>query len=642
MKQDFLVSRPDAAKRVDYQRLVNAASDHAIIWLDCDGRILSWSTGAERVTGYLAEEVLGESWAIFYCPDARLRGDDRQEMESARRLGRLELEGWRLRKDGTRFWADIVITRLDGPNGEIEGFCHVMRDLSERRRQQELTRLSEERFRLLVESVRDYAIFMLDPDGRVASWNKGAERNTGYQAHEILGKHFSVFYPEDRVQSGWPDEELRNAVRDGRFEDEGWRLRKDGSRYWASVVITAVYDGEGRQRGFAKVTRDQTDRRRIAKLEDEGRRISTFLAMLGHELRNPLAPMANAAALLRLDPATNDSGRMAAEVLDRQLRQMTRLVDDLLDVGRITSGKITLQRSPVSVQEALTDALEAAGPLLRAKHHQVLVDVQEPGLHVFGDRARLVQVFNNVLNNSAKFTPENGVIKVRLSQMDEDVEVAIADNGPGIPPDRLHDVFNLFVQGGDDPQHQLGGLGLGLSLVQQLVQCHGGKVSAFSTGQAGLGTEIVIRLPRLVQAETGRARDMAPVAITPPAGRLNVLVVDDNRDAANTLQMLISRMGHTCRVAYDGEGALQQMGRQSPDLALLDLGMPGMSGLALAERIRALGHRTTLVALTGYGLPQDRAQSEAAGFQMHLVKPVSANQIEAIVRLASHNRHEGS
>lgn len=626
---------------VDYKRLVDAATDHAITMLDSRGRILSWNSGAERMTGYTAEEVLGESCAMFYCQDARIRGEERQEMEAAVQQGRLELEGWRVRRDGSRFWADIVITRLDGPDGELQGFCKITRDLTERKRQQELTRISEERFRLLVESVSDYAIFMLNPDGTVASWNAGAAKNTGYAAQEILGKHFSIFYPEDRIQSGWPDEELRNALRDGRFEDEGWRIRKDGSRFWASVVITAVHDAEGRHRGFAKVTRDQTDRRRIATLEDEGRRISTFLAMLGHELRNPLAPMANAAALLSMDPATTETGRMAAEVLGRQLRQMTRLVDDLLDVGRITSGKITLQREVVSVRDALTDALEAAGPLLRAKQHQVRLDFPQPDLRVWGDRARLVQVFNNVLNNAAKFTPDRGTIKVRGTRVGDEAEVAIADNGPGIPPERLRDVFNLFVQGGNDPKHQLGGLGLGLSLVQQLVHCHGGKVSAFSVGQPGQGTEIVIRLP--VMLEAAGAVPAAPPTPSQEAAerRLNVLVVDDNRDAANTLKMLVTRLGHACRVAYDAEDALQLAQRDPPDLALLDLGLPGMDGLELARQLRDAGHHTQLVALTGYGLPQDRDNTRAAGFSEHLVKPVSPDQVRALLTAAAAPRLYG-
>ena len=639
MKDDVRKSTVSAPGRVDYQRLVDAATDHAITMLDPEGRILSWNAGAELMTGYSAQEVLGQSCGMFYCTDARVRGEHREELETARRHGRLELEGWRLRRDGTRFWADIVLTRLDAPDGTVEGFCKVTRDLTERRRQQELSRISEERFRLLVESVRDYAIFMLNPDGTVASWNAGAAKNTGYEASEILGKHFAIFYPPDRVQSGWPDEELRNALRDGRFEDEGWRIRKDGSRFWASVIITAVYDAEGRHRGFAKVTRDMTDLKRIATLEDEGRRISTFLAMLGHELRNPLAPMANAAALLRMDPATNDTGRMAAEVMDRQLRQMSRLVDDLLDVGRITSGKITLQRAPVRVQDVLTDALEAAAPLLRAKQHNVRFDVRDSDLQVSGDRARLVQVFNNVLNNAAKFTPENGTITVRMCGVGDEVEVAIADNGPGIPPGRLQDVFNLFVQGGDDPNHHLGGLGLGLSLVQQLVQCHGGKVSAFSIGQPGLGTEIVIRLPLLAQPAESVTVGSTAVPPPAPAVALNVLVVDDNRDAANTLQFLVKRLGHQCRVAYDAEGALQQFERDVPELALLDLGLPGMSGLELARRLTRAGHPTRLVALTGYGLPQDRAASEEAGFHAHLVKPVSPEQVEAILASVATNKN---
>ena len=245
----------------DYRLMVDAVADYAIFLLDPSGIVLSWNSGARKIKGYEAHEVVGRHFAMFYPPELIKRNWPEHELNMAREAGVFENEGWRLRKNGTRFWANIVITKISGLNGELRGFAKITTDLSERRRQDELLRLSEERFRLLVDGVQDYAIFMLDPSGHVVSWNAGAQKAKGYEASEIIGKHFSVFYPLD-VAPGWPDQELQIALRDGRCEDVGWRIRKDGSRFWASVVITPVMDANGRHRGFAKVTRDLTERHR--------------------------------------------------------------------------------------------------------------------------------------------------------------------------------------------------------------------------------------------------------------------------------------------------------------------------------------------------------------------------------------------
>jgi PAS domain S-box-containing protein len=358
-----------------------------------------------------------------------------------------------------------------------------------------LERLGEEHYRLLVEGVRDYAIFMLDPQGHVASWNAGAELIKGYRAHEIIGRHFSVFYPDEVAASGWPRRELEVAMADGRLQDEGWRVRKDGSRFWASVTITALHDHSGRHIGFAKITRDLTDQRRVRMLEDEGRRITTFLAMLGHELRNPLAPIANAVSVMQLERIESENIRRCRDIIARQLAQMTRLVDDLLDVGRITSGKIRLDLQPVDLARVLAEAVEMSEPEALHRGHVLRLDMQAGETWVDGDRARLLQVFSNLLNNAVKFTPEGGAIDATLRRAGGMVEVSVRDNGPGIAPGRLADIFNLFVQGEDRAETLGGGLGLGLSLVQQLVVLHGGDVSAFSTGVPGKGAEFVVRLP---------------------------------------------------------------------------------------------------------------------------------------------------
>jgi PAS domain S-box-containing protein len=361
----------------------------------------------------------------------------------------------------------------------------------------ELLRQSEERFRLMVESVRDYAIFMLDTEGRITSWNKGAQLNKGYEAAEVIGKHFSIFYPQDKLDIGWPQHELEVALRDGRFEDEGWRLRKDGSRFWANVVITALHDSDGRHQGFVKVTRDMTASRRIHALEEQERRLTEFLALLGHELRNPMTPIANAVSIMQLEEPNNPRLRAARDILARQVTHLRRLVDDLLDVGRIATGKVHLVEETVDLRQVVADTAVAVQPTMAERGHAFTVNATEEPVCVVGDPVRLVQVLTNLLNNAAKFTPPGGRIALSLSRApDGRAELGVRDNGPGILPEALPGMFKLFVQGEHDvPGGAQAGLGIGLSLVQQLVHLHGGDVSAFSTGVSGEGTEFLVHLP---------------------------------------------------------------------------------------------------------------------------------------------------
>ena len=622
---------PSTGQRVtdaDYRRMVESVVDYAILLLDPDGLILSWNRGAQKMKGYEADEVLGRHIALFYPPDLIDGNRPEHGLNVARETGIFEDEGWRLRKDGTRFWANTVITRITGPHGEFTGFSEIIRDLTERRRQEELLRLSEERFRLLVEGVQDYAIFMLDPGGHVVSWNAGAQKNKGYAAAEIIGQHFSVFYPPE-VAPGWPDEELRIARQDGRFEDEGWRIRKDGGRFWANVVITSLNDDAGQHLGFAKVTRDLTERRRVTALEDEGRRITNFLALLGHELRNPLAPISNAVALLERENSDSKALRATREIIGRQLRQMNRLVDDLLDVSRITSGKIQLETQPVHFIEALHEAVEAVQPLIDGKSH--LLEIHNPDdPWVMGDRARIVQILSNLIGNAAKFTPDAGRISVRIDALPASTEMRVIDNGPGIPPHQLHQVFDLFFQGEQDMARSQGGLGLGLSLVQQLVVLHGGEISAFSKGIGGEGSEFVVRLP------TAPAPAAAPLAVVkkdaaPFAGK-RVLVVDDNRDAAETMAMLLDALGYVPSMAHDGLAGIEAVKAGAPDLVLLDIGLPGISGIEVARRIRTeVKNPPPLIAITGYGQPRDVEASFQAGFYDHLTKPVDVDKLVVLL-----------
>jgi PAS domain S-box-containing protein len=618
-KQSELRQAPAPAWKCDdalFRRLVEAVPDYAIFLLDATGHVRTWNAGAERIKGYAADEIIGCHFSTFYPEDMVARGWPEHELEIARETGRFEDEGWRVRKDGSQFWANVVFTRLLDDDGNLLGFSKITRDLTARREHDEMLRRSEERFRLLVEGVRDYAIFMLDRTGHVASWNIGAQQAKGYEAQDIIGRHFSTFYPPEVAASGWPERELEIALEEGRCEDENWRVRKDGSRFWASVVITALYDESGQHIGFAKVTRDLTDKRRVRALEDEGRRVTTFLAMLGHELRNPLAPISNAVSIMQLEPIESDRLRMCRDVIARQLQQITRLVDDLLDVGRITAGKIHLEHTPVELGAVIEEAVEAMESYSRSRAHTVLVDVSAAPAWVSGDHARLLQIVSNLLSNAAKFSDRGARIQVTLRSFDAHAEFSVSDNGPGIAHHRLTDIFNLFVQGDQDSARSQGGLGLGLSLVQQLVSLHGGEVSAFSGGE-GKGAEF-------------ETQDR------PGPQMRQVLVVDDNKDAADTLAALLQQLGYRTRTTYDARSALHAMRIARPDAVFLDIGLPDIDGVRLALHVRnEYGDKAPiLIALTGYGQEQDRDATAAAGFREHLVKPLSADALMAALARA--------
>jgi PAS domain S-box-containing protein len=621
---------PEEALRLSEERfrlLVESVHDYAIFMLDPQGYVMSWNAGAERLKQYKADEIIGQHFSVFYPEEALAQHWPEYELKTAESEGRFEDEGWRLRKDGSRFWANVVITALRDASGQLIGFSKITRDLTERRRQEEELRHSEERFRLMVNAVQDYAIFMLDPDGRVASWNVGAERIKGYRPSEIIGQHFSKFYPPDRVAARWPEHELAMARAEGRFEDEGWRIRKDGSRFWANVVITALYDPAGELRGFTKVTRDLTERRRVEALEEEGRQINEFLAMLGHELRNPLAPIRNAVAVMGAKDDCDPTTAWARQVIERQVRHLSRLVDDLLDVGRITSGKITLRREVVDFGAVVARALEASRPLHEKRHQTVDADLGKAPLPVLGDATRLVQVAANLLSNSAKYTPEGGHVFVQVRREGPEVVLRVRDDGMGMSPELIPKVFDIFVQGDRSLDRAEGGLGIGLTLVHRLVTLHAGRVSASSPGP-GQGSEFVVRLP-VAERDAGEpARDRPPEA--EEARRLRVLVVDDNQDAVESMALLLGIWGHEVTTASEGPAALDLAERLRPDVILLDIGLPGLNGYEVARRIRAQpgGEKTVLMAMTGYGQAEDRQRAQEAGFALHLVKPIEPEALQ--------------
>jgi len=612
--------------------LVESVQDYAIFLLDREGHVVTWNPGAQRIKGYSAPEILGRHFSVFYPQEALDRRWPQHELEVAAKEGRFEEEGWRVRKDGRLFWASVGITALRDASGEVRGFAKITRDLTERRRQEELLRQSEERFRLLIEAVNDYAIFMLDTQGRVASWNAGAERIKGYRADEIIGEHFRIFYTEDARARRWPEEELRRAREQGRFEDEGPRLRKDGTIFWANVVITPVYDHRGVLRGFAKITRDMSEKKRVEALESADRQTQEFLAVLAHELRNPLAPIANALTLLARKPTTDPAELWVREVLARQTAQLGRLVEDLLDVSRITRSALVLDRKPADVRPIVRHAADASKQWFDQRQQTFLMSLPEERLVAEVDEVRLGQIVQNLLHNAAKYTPEGGRIELGVSREGGEIVIRVRDNGIGMTPEMLSSAFELFKQAQQGLDRAQGGLGVGLTLVQRLVRMHGGTVQARSNG-VGHGSEFIVRLPP--RTEPAIVRPVADGSSSSAGGaRRRILVVDDNRDAAQALRLLLEGDGHEVQVAADGPSGLALARQFRPDVALLDIGLPGMNGYELARRMREERslEGTLLIAVTGYGQMHDRARASACGFHHHLVKPVEFGALQRLLR----------
>jgi PAS domain S-box-containing protein len=477
--------------------LVSGIRDYAIFMLDPGGYIQTWNAGAQSIIGYTADEALGRHFSLFYPREDVEAGKLERELEIARRDGQYEEEGWRVRKDGSRYWASVLITALHDDGKEIVGYAKVVRDLTDRKLVEERVRQDELRFKLLVEGVRDYAIFMLDPQGNVASWNEGAQRIKGYRADEIIGRHFSVFYPDEDVRAGKTEMELEVATSEGRFEDEGWRVRKDGTRFWANVIITALRDRDGRLVGFGKVTRDLTERRRheeervrLAQAQEAVRLRDEFLSMASHELKTPLTVLQ-----LQLD-ALSDRIRHVdanlAERVDRTSRasdRLTQLVDSLLDVSRIATGTFELHTEPLDLGLLTREVVERLSDAAHAASCRIETDVT-PEITGEWDRVRVEQVITNLLGNAIKYAA-GYPIRVHVFADNGNAVLEVRDRGPGIPTHN-EQILGRFERAVSPRNY--GGLGLGLYLVQQIAEAHGGSVAAGNAPEGG--ARFLVRLPR--------------------------------------------------------------------------------------------------------------------------------------------------
>src|SRR5213593_3265256 len=484
-----------------------------------------------------------------------------------------------------------------------------------------------EQFQILVDSVEEYAIYLLDPNGNVMTWNTGAEKIKGYSSDEIIGKNFASFYTADDVAAGRPQRNLREASRRGYIRDQGLRVRKDGSTFEAEVILTVLRNDQGKLRGYSKVTRDITDQ--IRSRESEAEKIAAqkaskakddFLAALSHELRTPLTPALAAATYLE-DNAEKIPQEFVEDVqlIKRNVKLQARLIDDLLDLTRITRGKLRLDLESCDAHNIIRNAIEIAGSAIAAKKLKLSTKFNAREYHILADCIRLQQVFWNLINNAVKFTAPGGEIAVRTFNDDsERFHFEITDNGIGIEPGRLASLFQPFEQADPSVTRQFGGLGLGLAISKHLVQLHRGTIEAESRGRS-FGSTFKVTL-ETVRAElaTTRRRSRTPRR---PSKSLRILLVEDHRDTRRTLSRLLAHFGHEVLAADNVHRALEIIRSGEIDVLLCDIGLPDGSGyevISQAKRKRPIH----AVALTGFGTEDDIRRSREAGFNLHLVKPI--------------------
>lgn len=604
------------------------SSNDPIISKSLDGFIQSWNAAAERLFGYTAEEAVGRHVFLIIPPGRR--GEEEHiiaRLKAGHRVEHLETE--RLRKDGETIQVSLTISPVKDEAGNVVGASKIVRDITDHKRAE----ADREKFVTLIESSTDF-IGMCDLNVIPFFINRAGLEMVGLdnieEARRTPVKEF--FFPED--QDRIMNEFFPSVMQKGHGEVEvRFRHFKTGEARWMDYKVLTLTDAANQPLGYATVSQDVTERKQLADdlrrlaadLSEADRRKNEFMATLAHELRNPLAPMTNMLEVLKRADGDGEMIRRAHETLERQLGQMVRLVDDLLDLNRITHDRLELRKSDVELSSVIHQAVEVARPLLDSAHHDLRVELPEEPIFLHVDPARLAQVFGNLLNNSCRYTKPGGTIWVSAKLLDSDVVVTVRDNGAGIPQDKLKSIFDMFTQVDRTPERSQGGLGIGLTLVKRLVEMHGGSVEAKSAGE-GCGSEFQVRLPILTET-----KDVAPtpVAAQQDIPTRRILIVDDNIDSADSLAMLLEITGNETYRAHDGIEAIEAAKKYRPEVVLLDIGLPKLNGHEVCRRLRdeSWGKDIMVIALTGWGQEEDRRKSEEAGFNGHLVKPVNYDEL---------------
>lgn len=604
------MSEPSVGTGSRFELVVQSVTDYAIYMLDPEGRVTSWNAGARRFKGYEADEIIGEHFSRFYTEEDRKKGVPRIALETAVREGRFETEGWRVRKDGTRFWATVVIDPIRDSQGNLVGFAKVTRDLTERKAAEEALRRSEERFRLLIQSVTDYAIYMLDTEGRVSSWNPGAERFKGYSASEIMGQHFSRFYTEEDKQAGIPRIALETARRTGRFEAEGWRVRNDGSRFWASVIIDPIRAEDGELIGYAKVTRDLTEKRETEERLRQSQKMEAVGQLTGglaHDFNNLLTGISGSMEMMQVRLAQGRTHEVDRYFTAAQgaLKRASALTHRLLAFSR----RQTLDPKPTNINRLITDLEELVRRTMGPG-----IDVEVVGTsgvwRTLVDPNQLENAILNLCINAHDAMPDGGKLTIETGNkwidelaarkhdlpVGQYVSVCVTDTGTGMPPDVIAKAFDPFFT-----TKPLGeGTGLGLSMVYGFARQSGGQVRIYS--EVGQGTTMCIYLPRHNADETAEEE---PVLRSLPgsAGEGEVvLVIDDEPIIRMLIGEVLADSGYAVIEAPDGPAGLKVLESNARiDLLITDVGLPGgMNGRQVADAARVSRPDLKILFITGY------------------------------------------
>jgi PAS domain S-box-containing protein len=554
-------------------------------------------------------------------------------------------------------WFSTSADPIFAQDGAFLGAVYIVTDITARRQAEKALRTSEERFRLLLENMEDYAIFFLDPHGLINGWSTGAESILGYQEAEIFTKPSSIIFTPEDIDLGEDKRELEEAVTANRAEDERWHVRKDGSWFWASGIVIPLRDETGRLRGFAKILRDFTERKRaederIALLEREqearlqaeaaNRMKDEFLATLSHELRSPLNAMLGWTRLLNSRKFDEVTTARAMETIERSARAQAQLIEDLLDVSRIIQGKLRLNIRPIALVSAIQAAIDIVRPAAEAKEIELYSDLDPVVGLVAGDSDRLQQVVWNLLSNAIKFTQKEGRVEVRLERVNSYIEIAVKDTGQGINPNFVPYVFDRFRQADSSITRSSTGLGLGLAIVRHLVELHGGTVRAESQGE-GQGATFTVKLPVIpmrneviaLKSVDIAVEEEAPLDNSPSLQGMRVIVVDDEADSREYIIALLEQCGAEVVAATSASEALDAVSHVKADVLVSDIGMPEEDGYSLIRKVRALkaeqGGQIPAVALTAYARAEDRTRAIAEGFQIHIPKPVEPAELATVV-----------
>lgn len=623
-----ITQRREAELANAFRASIVDSSDDAIVTKSLDGLITSWNAGAERLFGYTAAEAVGRPITMLIPPD---RQDE--EPKIIEQLGRGEpvhhFETQRVRKDGTLVDISLTVSPVKDSDGRVIGASKVARDITASKRVEDALRQSEERFRMLADNMAQLA-WTCDVLGNVTWYNRRWLEYTGMSFEEMKGWDWSKVQHPDHLER--VVERVKHSAETGEEWRDTFPLRgRDGRYRWFLSRAVPIRDTAGSIVCWFGTNTDVTEQLEAEEaLREADRRKSEFLAMLAHELRNPLAPITNALQVLRMTGGDGEAAETATGIMERQVSQMVRLIDDLLDVSRISRGKVELKKGDVELASVVNQSVEAARPLYESMKHELTVTLPEEPIYLNADPARLAQIVGNLLNNAAKYTERGGRVWLTVERQGGEAVIAVKDSGIGISAEQLPHIFEMFTQVDTSLERTQSGLGIGLTLVKRLVELHAGAIEVRSDG-LGQGSEFIVRLPTLKEAPQMQPPPSVREPKT-PAGR-RILIVDDNQAAAQMLATLLRLKGNQTHTVFDGLAAVEAAEANQPELMLLDIGLPKLNGYEACRRIREQpwGKDIVVVALTGWGQEEDRQKSQEAGFDGHLVKPVDFSALEKLL-----------